>query len=196
MDDDKKTQQIIEDKIKCYHDCTTQITKDKIREEIFLYMSPILDKWIKGILNNRKFYMSYPERLSVSWDCFLFCFDKYNPDKNIPILKHSYTYTKFFFLSWFAKESKTNNNFNAEEECDKNKENDPSIFYDQIDELRQFRDTLGGQGYKQIFDDALLSMAGRPENKVGYVQTTAYHKYKYQEAKKAFKLIIDYLLRR
>ncbi len=207
-----KINEEINNRVDQYYNCCDG-DKDKIRNEIFLSMIPCFDKWIKKILSSNGNYMNDSERLSICWDCFLFCLKYYKPNKNIPILKHSYHHTRFFLLSLFSdqnnqKRREINVDFNLDtkqEEKEENpdfnfeinqgKNNDPAIYYEQIDELRRFRKGLT-EDYQKIFDDAILSMAGSNKDKVGYIQTTAYHKYKYQEAKKVFKFVIDFLLRR
>ena len=184
----------IEKKIEEYCNCEGILNKGSIRNDIFLLIYPFLEKWVKSILGKKKIYVDNSEMLSLSWDCFVFCLEKYRPEKKISILGHSYSYTNFFLLSWISKKYNLLKNESGNSELD-NQNDKFDIYYENIDELRRFKDILP-EDYKQIFDDALLSMAGRPDAKVGYVKSEAYSQYKYQEAKKAFKFVIDFLLRR
>lgn len=184
-------QVLLDQQIKQYNDCNCEETKIKIRNEIFLSLSPIFNKWVKKISGNHKVYMSDSERLSFCWDCFLFCIKYYDSKNNIPILKHSYTYSNFFFLSWLSKQENQETNI---DDCSE-KENNPEKYYSQIDELKKFRLELNEDDQK-IFDDAILSIAGSNKDKIGYVKSTAYSQYKYRITKKIFKTIITFLLKR
>ena len=193
MNTDDEAIKQIDKKLKEYYNCEIILNKGSIRNDIFLLIYPFLEKWVNSILGKRKIYVENSEMLSLSWDCFVFCLEKYRPEKKIPILGHSYSYTNFFLLSWISKKYESKNKYDDSELDNQNDKFD--IYYENIDELRRFKDILP-EDYKQIFDDALLSMAGRPDGKVGYSKSEAYSKYKYQEAKKAFKFVIDFLLRR
>lgn len=168
-----------------------------IRNGMFEKISPSIAMWIKGYLSRRKKYISDQERLSLCWDCFEFCLDRYRPDNKISIPSHFYGYTRFFLMSWFAKNKKYDDrNWNvSDNKIDHNNGNYLDEFYGQMDDLKTFRKTIPND-YQAIFDDALLSMAGQPRDRAPYRKSDSYGYYKYCESKKVFKLVIDFLLRR
>lgn len=166
----------------------------KIRNGIFNEMRPFLDRWLKNHLSYRKIYMSDEERLSLGWECFMFCLEKYDPDGGIPLPNHFFNYTKFFVMTMFAKEKKTRESISAAaSSMSRTEDGDPAALYSMLNSLRKFRDTLPNK-YKDIFDDALIGMAGRPKDKASFDKTKGYTYYQYCEAKNAFKLIINFLL--
>lgn len=192
---DSKTILYLEDKSKQLYECSDQKEKDQIRNDMFVKMEPFIDIWLKGNLNYRKLFMEDGERLSLCWDCFEFCLKYYRPGKNIPLINHFYGYTKFFLLSWFAEKNKRDNINDPDASIDDGKLDNCAVFYEQIDDLKQFRKMIP-EDYQTIFDDAILSMAGRPVDKIPYRKSNAYSYYKYCESKKVFKIVIDFLLRR
>jgi hypothetical protein len=193
---DEKMISYLDEQIKLLSGDSNKEKKDKTRNEIFIKMAPFIDRWIKGNLNFRQLYMEDDERLSLSWDCFEFCLRYYHPERHIQLPNHFYKYTNFFLLSWFAEKQKQDNQINGDASVEDNQKLDNcQIYYEQIDDLKQFRKMIP-EDYKDIFDDALLSMTGRPADKIAYAKSDAYGYYKYCEAKKVFKIVIDFLLRR
>ncbi len=193
---DEKMISYLEDQMKQLLSDDNKESKDKLRNEIFIKMSPTIDRWIKGILGSKQMYMEDGERLSLSWDCFEFCLHYYHPERNIHLPNHFYKYTNFFLLSWFAERQKQENPIDRNASIEDNQKLDNcQIYYEQIDDLKQFRKMIP-EDYRDIFDDALLSMTGRPVDRIAYVKSDAYGYYKYCEAKKVFKIVIDFLLHR
>lgn len=193
---DKHLIRCLEDDIKRYVLIKDIKEKEAARNIIFTKMSIDIDRWLISILVQKKIYPSKHERLSLCWDCFVFCLHHYHPEKNIPLPNHFYGYTKFFLLSWLSEKGKsTSKNANMTAEIEDGNHDRLDLLYDQIDELRKFKETIPND-YKEIFDDALMSMAGRPKDKVAYRKSSNYGYYKYCEAKKVFKLVIDFLLRK
>ena len=192
---DSKTIAYLEGKSKQLSECFEQKEKDKIRNDMFIKMEPFIDIWLKGNLNYRQMFMENDERLSLCWDCFEFCLKYYHPERNISLVNHFYRYTKFFLLSWFAEKKKREDINDPGATTNDGKLNNCTVFYEQIDDLKQFRKMIP-EDYKTIFDDAILSMAGRPVDKIPYRKSNAYSYYKYCESKKVFKIVIDFLLHR
>jgi hypothetical protein len=164
--------------------------KQIIRNSLFEKIRPFMDRWIKSNLKTSQLYIEEDERLSLNWDCFLYCLESYCPERNISLPRHFYQYTRFFLLSWLEKSRKTRD---FQDLFHREEGDNPETLYSILDELKKFRETIP-EDYYQIFDDALLSIAGRPQDRVPYVKSTGYTYYKYCEAKKAFKLIIQFLL--
>jgi hypothetical protein len=181
--------------VKLFFDSVDQKEKDTIRNDMFVKMSPFIDRWIKGNLSYRQVYLDNTERLSLCWDCFEFCLKYYRLEKNIPLANHFYGYTRFFFLSWINDKRKIENQDGPSIPPDEGKLDNLNIFYEQIDDLKQFRNAIP-ESYKSIFDDALLSMTGKTADKIPYLKSDHYSYYKYCESKKVFKIVIDFLLRR
>ena len=174
----------------------TSITGDEIRNDIFKKMHPYIDVWVKSLLRRYGEYVDVQERLSLCWDCFLFSLRHYRPERKINVPRHFYSYTRFFFLARISKQNKEKKiKIDQPDLNDGVDLVDLEIIYEQLEELTKFREFIP-DNYQKIFDDALLSMAGSPRDKVCYVKSDAYSQYKYREAKKAFRFVIAFLLQR
>jgi len=192
---DAKTIAYLDSQSKLFFSVNDQKEKDAIRNDMFNKMVPFIDRWLKGNLGFRQMYMEDDERLSLCWDCFEFCLRHFHPERNIPLLNHFYGYTRFFLLSWFNEKKRQEDQIDGDASTDSGKLDNCQIYYEQMDDLKQFRGMIPEE-YKSIFDDAILSMAGRPIDKIPYRKSNAYGYYKYCESKKVFKIVIDFLLRR
>uniref|UniRef100_A0A6M3LYW8 Uncharacterized protein n=1 Tax=viral metagenome TaxID=1070528 RepID=A0A6M3LYW8_9ZZZZ len=186
----------LEDKAKKYISSHDIKEKETIRNDMFTKMSPTIGNWIMSILKYRKIYLSPQEKLSLGWEGFVFSLHHFHPERNIPLPNHFYGYTRFFLLSWLSGKKKVENqNVIMTPDIENSNPDDLEALYEQMDELKQFRETIP-KDYKKIFDDAILSIAGRPKDKIAYKKSSNYGYYKYCEAKKVFKLVIDFLLRK
>lgn len=166
--------------------------KDNLRNEIYLIMLPFIKKWISSILAKKGIFLEQDEMLSKSWDCFEFCLKHFKPEKKIAIPNHFYSYTNFYlkFHESINKQNISNQEFDTKNSClsDEN-------LYSQLDELKSFRSILNIE-YSLVFDDALMSLIPNNKDKQYRIKQSNLSSIRYQESKKIFKIVIDYLLRR
>lgn len=163
-------------------------SKNGLRNEIYSSMLPFMQKWIRAILSKKKIFLAEDEILSQSWDCFEFGLKHFKMGRKISVPNHFYAYSRFYLMSWVAEQIKKQreyegvvNDWEHHTEAD-----DLLVIYENIDELKGFRDCIPYH-YRNMFDNEILLMIGKPPKK---------NLYKNQESKKIFRLIIDYLLKR
>lgn len=177
-----------------YHTQTNEKDKSVIRNKIFKEMQPFLSRWIVEVLSKKGTFLSKEEILSQSWDCFEFCLRYFKPNKGIAIPNHFYAYTKFYFLvnpPYLDKDvCDTYAPDNIEQSIDSG-----AKLYENLDELRTFRKSLNQEDII-TFDDAVMSMIPGNKYKQHRIKQSTTSHVKYKESKRAFKAIIDYLIRR
>lgn len=166
-----------------------QKERNKIRNEIFINMEPYMEKWISSILANKKIYWSHEEIRSKSWDYFLACLLSYKPEKNIPVPNHFYSYTRFYIANDIAKKEPNNNS----DDIDGHPEREKYPVYDHLQELLIFRGMLSPP-YDMIFDDSVMSMVPNRSDRVAREKETGIGYHRYHEAKKIFKVVVQFLL--
>lgn len=197
--------------------------KEQIRNEIYFLTKPALERWILAILASKKIYYRPDEIISKGWDCFEFALKHFKPENPIPFPNHFYSYSKFFIQSEIQKEEllkkkelimppdeigshmrgvfgEAGDMKYAFQDYSGNKNDNLTIddslssIYHHIEELKTFRSLLP-EGYNMIFDDALLSLSPNNRDKV-VRRPKGFGDLKYREAKKIFKIIIEFLLMR
>jgi len=70
----------------------------EVRNKLFLIMLPTLMKWVSAWYVRRQSYPAKEEILSDTWDCFLYCVDRYS-DWNVPLPSH---FTRY--INWFLND--------------------------------------------------------------------------------------------
>ena len=183
----KKEIDICEKLIASFCKATNKEQKEKIRNKLFFELEEQIIKWMTSIMKN-KMYFTDTEMKSNCWECFTFCLNHYKPDRKIPLPNHFYAYTKFYLLSKTIKK----NNENLE---DYNENAYDLSIFESLDDLKMFKKFLP-QEYLSIFDDALMSMSRWRKDRVRRLEETPVKYYQYCEAKKIFRIVIDFLLRR
>lgn len=193
----KEEYELCEKQIKKFYCCEKQSEKEAIRNNLFHTMKPDINKWIYSVLKSKNLYMEDDEITSLSWDCFIFSLKHYNPKKNIPLINHFFSYTKFYLFTINSKNLKNKNrslilksNDFIQEETIGNIEALSSM-----EELKNFRDLLS-KDLIPIFDDALMSMRSATADRQRKLHSTSLNYSQYRNSKKIFKIIIDFLLRR
>lgn len=212
------------DLIKEYKEEPNQAKQQMVRNQIFFLLTPHLEKWVKSILSSRGIFVDQPELLSQSWDCFEFCLKHYKPEGTIPVPNHFYAYTKFYLSMYAKKESRKQKRqtFDVLQANGKNRgvfgdggriiyhtadkgkgstniddvlkiEDSFLSVYEHIDELKSFRILLPKE-YITVFDDAIMSMCAGHTQNLQRLNLTTLSYSKYQEVKKVFKIIINFLL--
>ena len=189
---EKKEIDLLSEMINCYNSYSNCKEKDNLRNEIYLKILPYMKKWISSILAKKSIFLEKEEILSKSWDCFEFCLKHFKPEKKILIPNHFYTYTKFY-LKFYNKFN--NKNLSSQELDSKNFYIGEEDVYDQLEELKAFKNLLPEE-YLLVFDDALMSLIPNNKDKQYRIKQSNLPVIRYKESKKIFKIIIDYLLRR
>ena len=164
--------------------------KCNIRNQIFLEIQSYMIKWISSILSKKNVFLEEDEMQSLSWDCFEFCLKNYKIHKNIPLPNHFYNYCRFFLVMDYLKKKKHN-----DIETDNLISSDTDGAFLHIDELKAYHSILDKE-YKIIFEDAINSMCGTMKDRERRLNKSELSYLRYTEAKKIFKLTIDFLLRR
>lgn len=211
------------DLIKKYKEEEDETEQQIIRNQIFSLLSSHMERWIKSILSGRGHYLDQQEILSQSWDCFEFCLRHYKIDGLIPVPNHFYSYSKFYLSMSTRKDferakKETTDILNMagqkrglfgerkkiiiNSDCDGIINEKDSLLqvedsflpvYEHIDELKSFRALLPSE-YVSVFDDAIMSMVANHTQNLQRLNQTTLSYSKYQEVKKVFKIIIDFLL--
>ena len=151
-----------------------------------------MNKWIQSILSQKKVFLSKEELLSMNYECFEFCLNRFKPDAKIPLPNHFYAYTKFFIGTNYVP---NNGGIVCIDLADKEIGESVDLVYEYIDELKEFRKSLPEE-YYSVYDDAIMSLVGSRQNRLRRLNESPLTYQKYCESKKIFKIVIDYLLRR
>lgn len=175
-----------------YNSSKNKEEKVEIRNEIYLKMLPYIKKWISSILAKRGIFLEKEEIISKSWDCFEFCIKHFRPEKNISVPSHFYSYTNFYLKTY---EKINNKNISDQEFEIRNSCSGEDNLYGQLDELKSFKEMLSEE-YAFVFDDALMSLIPENKNKQYRPKQSNLPIVRYKEAKKIFKIVIDFLIRR
>ena len=149
----------IRNKIKEYHK-----TQDyNIRNDIFKEIMPHMQKWIKSIIVKWNKFEPEDELLSLTWDCYYFCLEKYH-NFDIPIPKHFFNYTRYYLLNRYAIKERVLVPLDELKEIlgiEKTKE---SQMFVNFLTLYQFREGLPKE-FHVVWDDALLSLSDAPKER-------------------------------
>lgn len=169
--------------------------KDKIRNDLFIIIQPSICKWISSILSKKGQYTSPEEVKSQSWDCFEYCLKHFKPERPIPIPNHFYAYTKFKLLTLKPKKMDKALRESRPAENGDDTPDDLFLVYGHLEELKVFRSLLPEE-YASVFDDAIMSMV--PDNRqwIQRIDKSKISYVKYQEVKRIFKIVVEYLIMR
>lgn len=188
---------ILENLINEIERCKDKEEKSSLRNHLFVLMQKDIDSWIRSMLKKKGLFAAEEEILSLSWDCFEFSLNSYDPKKKIPPINHFFAYTKFYIMAANSKKIAEKNKFDfvksedfidfeiAEEEDALNS----------LEELKKFRELLSDD-LSVIFDDALMSMRAATKDRQRRLEKTPLNYSRYHNSKKIFKIVIDFLLRR
>ena len=165
--------------------------KKNLRNEIYIEILPFMKKWISAITAKNHTFLDSKEILSKSWDCFEYCLETYKTDKNsIPLPNHFYKYT-LFYLKTHRIDFNIPTNLFSKEIISSLEQDD----YPVLQELDTFRSLLDKE-HQLVFDDALKSLLPWNKDRQYRVKESTLSLPRYQESKKIFKIVIDFLLRR
>ena len=174
-------------------------TKQRLRNEVYLLVKPYLLRCIRNRLIAKKIWLDEGEILSVSWDAFLYCIQRYKEHYFLP--SHIRIYSGFFLLSYLGrKRLHPSISMDVEKTQRAVEENDAKYSKTLISEylsLQQFCSLVQkelGEEYVYVFEDALLSMSPSPFHRRTREKELKINHYRYTEAKKVFRQVIAFLL--
>jgi hypothetical protein len=130
--------------------------KQKVRNEIYEKMMTWMLIWVKSILTKWGKTESSTEKISMSWDAFMFCIDRYK--EGYPLAKHFHEYTKYYLLIKYAKEARVTLPLEELKETLLLVETPENVLFDRLLTLQQFRDVIPDK-YKIVWDDACQSLS-------------------------------------
>lgn len=173
---------------------------DGLRNEIYGLMRTKVVGYIKGVLSRWHRYEDETAILSLSWDAFLFCLERYDNEK-YDVFGHFNTYTRYFLLLHYAESDKAPRDVYLEDVRETilpGASDDPTDAIHKLLELKRFRDALVQAHQRRIFDHLIIGQhpemfANLKKDRGG---TSCYMHYKSFGIKEAFKLIINFILER
>ena len=188
----KKTENECNSLIKRYKNDSGFISekrKIQIRNKLYCIMSGDIQMWIKSILKKWGRYEKEGEILSISFDTFLFCLERYKIGFG-SFQGHFFKYSRYYLLMKYGKEEREKIDwipvdelkeiFPSELQC--NRKNLFINIFINLLTLTQFRDCLTDD-IKFIWDDAALSlseshMERKEQCKKSGMSTSSYAKIK------------------
>lgn len=192
---DKKKIKEIQQLITKLHSCKGENNRNIARNNIFFEMKPFMLRWMSSILLKKGVYKDNDELLSLSWDCFEYALYHYKNKKKIPIPNHFYKYSMYFIKDMISKNISKHKETSIYELNNLETNDYNEKLYSDLDELKAFRSELP-DNYKIVFNDALMSLAPSNKDRVSTVSTTTLTTMRYQESKKIFKWVINFLIKR
>jgi len=166
-------------------------TKDNnIRNEAFILVMPTIIHAVSTAMANFKYKMSEGEKLSLAFDCFLWCLKRVK--KEISLKTHFYVYSIFYSERFIIKELKLQNRHI--EFIEEVHGTDKSVIqpYSVLRALHNIYDSLE-YPYNIIFEDAIISLTtGTKASRVSDIPSMSEHKYRV--LKTEFKEIISEIL--
>lgn len=143
--------------IKRYNNAKTKNTKIKLRNMLYEKMMVFQIKWIKSILKRWGRREEEKEILSISWDAFVFCIEKYN-NFNVPLPKYFFDFTRYFLLIKYAKKDRVFIPIDELKETLGLVDNPQNMGFEKLLTWYQFRNVIPDR-YKIIWDDATQSLS-------------------------------------
>ncbi len=172
--------------------------RTRLRNEIHSLMHVKVLSYVKGILARWHRYEDETKLISISWDAFLFCLKRYD-DEKYDIYGHFNTYTRYFLLLHYDRESK---NLEGEVYLEDVKDlislktDDPTEALTKLIELKSFRDSLVQEHQRKVFDHVVVGdhekMFANLKHERGGIPCYSY--YKNYGMKEAFRAIVDHIL--
>jgi len=172
----------------------------RLRNKIYGLMRDKMVNWIKGRFKKWGIYREEDEILSLSWDAFLFCLEKYDEEKNYDLYRYFNDFVRYFLLLHRAEEK---DKLEPEYMEDLKGLFTEDLFIkgdyeasDILTRLKNFRDLLPDK-YRKIFDNTLLGV--HPKLASGSSSVSKENRgelsyYKYYGLKEAFKIVIRSLV--
>jgi len=154
---DKVLQDECKQLIKKYNKAKTKKTKIKLRNILYEKIMVFQIKWIKTILKKWGKREEENEILSISWDTFIFCIEKYNNfDVHLPL--YFYNFTRYFLLIKYAKKDRVFLSIDELKETLGIVDNPQNMGFEKLLTWYQFRNVIPDK-YKIVWDDATQSLS-------------------------------------
>ena len=179
----------------------TEEEKVQVRNDLFLEMQGWMERWVTSILIRMGRYESKESICSLSWICFCYCLDKYKKRrKKISVPGHFHTYSRFYIRNEYNATTQQDDSTLSlsdaavwREVCSLSSTAGPDICARNVLELlKNFRAGLP-EGYKVVFDDALLSTNIGVKGRVRRIEESGLSYYSYHEAKRIFGYFIHFI---
>lgn len=137
--------------------------------------------------------LSGGEITSLSWDCFMFCLDRFKPDGPIDLPRHFHQYTKYYLLMKASGIRKEQKDIVSLDEVDfRSIETEPSCH--PMFDLMNFRGSLPDD-YQLLLDDVLSTLVTRRASTVSKeVGKGTIKRHRYLEAKKILSFVVKFFL--
>ncbi|GAG29494.1 unnamed protein product, partial [marine sediment metagenome] len=173
--------------------------RTKLRNEIHGLMHAKVLGYVKGVLAKWHRYEDEPKLISLSWDAFMFCLDRYD-DEKYDIYGHFNTYVRYFLLLHYGKEDRGLDREvfmdDVRDVIPTLKTGDPAAVLAKLTELKSFRDSLVQEHQRKIFDHVVVGdheeMFANLKSERGGI--SCYRYYKSYGMKEAFQAIVDHIL--
>ena len=154
---DNKTEIECKELIHKYYSYKQDGRRIKGRNKIYCIMSADMQMWVKSILKKWGRYEEKEEVLSISFDAFLFCLERYNISKENSLPKFFFDATRYFLLMKYGKKDKVRLPIEELQEILRLENNSINNIFDNLLTLTQFRNVIPDK-YKVIWDDAVMSL--------------------------------------
>ena len=176
--------------------------REALRNRIYLLMQSKIQGYIKGVLHRWHRYEDETVIISLSWDSFLFCIDRY-VDEKYDVYGHFNMYTRYFLLLYYAEVDKPSDVLYLEDIKEvvlpqsMYSEDERINALDKLLELKKFRDSIVQKHQQMVFDHMVMGdhpelFANLKKDRGG---TSCYQYYRGFGMSAAFKSIIDYILK-
>lgn len=172
-------------------------SRRRLRNQIHDLMHTKVVGYVKGVLYKWHRYEDETKLISLSWDAFMFCLERYN-DEKYDVYGHFNTYTRYFLLLHYDKEDGSQDEVYLEDVKDfvMPKTNNPEEALTKLIELKSFRDSLVQEHQREVFDHVVVGdhekmFANLKEVRGGI---PCYSYYKNFGMKAAFRAIVNHIL--
>ena len=154
-----KTESECKDLIQKYYCYKQNSRKIKVRNKLYCIMSSDMQMWVKSVLKKWGRYEEPGEVLSISFDAFLFCLDRYLISKENSLPKFFYDATRYFLLMKYAKSNKVLLPIEELKEILKLENDSLNNMFNDMLTISQFRESLTREEEKIVWDDACMSLS-------------------------------------
>jgi len=161
-----KTEIECKELIQKYYSYKQNGRKIKVRNKLYCIISSDMQMWIKNILKKWGRYEEKEEIISISFDAFLFCLERYNISKENSLPKFFYDATRYFLLMKYGKSDKVRLPLEELQEILRIENIPINNLFDNLLTLAQFRDCLPSEKERVIWDDAFMSLCDRTSDKI------------------------------
>ena len=158
--------------------------KERTRNKIYELMHTYLCKWIMSIYRDWGMFKQKGEVVSLSWEVFEYCLERYTDDYPIPL--HFYTYSRYYLLTKLKGQDGPvlKGYMDGLPEWLKTCETTRGwCAVDKVLDLESFRGIIPEE-YYSIFDDALHSLHPAKQMRRTGVKPSGIHKGEYYRVKK------------